>query len=181
MTEYKLLFTGPMGAGKTTAIGAVSEVKPVLTDVQNTDQSVAKERTTVGLDFGLLTLENGDRIRLFGTPGQVRFDFLWKILSQNVLGIVILIDNSKPAPLDDLRVYLDGFAAQLKHVPCVIGVGRTDAHPAPSLDEFSNVLNERGLVLPILGVDVRLRSDVVLLIDCLLAQMEASLFMENKR
>ena len=81
MTEYKLLFTGPMGAGKTTAIAAVSEVAPVITDVQNTDQSVLKERTTVGLDFGLLSLDNGDRIRLFGTPGQMRFDFLWKILA----------------------------------------------------------------------------------------------------
>ena len=59
-----------MGAGKTTAISVVSEMTPVVTDVHNSDLSVAKARTTVGLDFGQFTLGNGDRIRLFGTPGQ---------------------------------------------------------------------------------------------------------------
>ena len=96
MNEYKILFTGTMGAGKTTAIGAVSETPPVITDVHNNDASHAKERTTVGLDFGQLTLENGDRLRLFGTSGQSRFDFLWKILSQNAIGMILLADNSRP-------------------------------------------------------------------------------------
>lgn len=181
MAEYKLLFTGPMGAGKTTAIAAVSEVAPVITDVRNTDQSVLKERTTVGLDFGVLSLDNGDRLRLFGTPGQVRFDFLWKILAKNVLGIVILIDNSKPEPLADLALYLDGFCQELRDAPCVIGVGRTETHLSPSLNDFTNAVNERGLVLPVMAVDVRSRDDVVLLIDCLLAQIEASLYMENNQ
>jgi len=76
MNEYKILFTGTMGAGKTTAIGQVTEIPPVITDVMNSDSSLAKARTTVGLDFGVLSLESGDRIRLFGTPGQARFDFL---------------------------------------------------------------------------------------------------------
>ena len=102
-----------MGAGKTTAIGAVSETAPIVTDVLNNDTSHAKERTTVGLDFGQLTLENGDRLRLFGTPGQLRFDFLWKILSQNAIGMILLTDNSRPDPLADLRVYLQGFAKEL--------------------------------------------------------------------
>lgn len=94
MTEYKILFTGTMGAGKTTAIAAISEMSPVMTDVLNSDASVAKARTTVGLDFGVLTLDSGDRVRLFGTPGQTRFDFLWKILAKNALGLIILTDNS---------------------------------------------------------------------------------------
>ena len=93
MTEYKIVFTGSMGAGKTTAIGAVSETPPIVTDVTNTDASHAKERTTVGLDFGQFTLDNGDRVRMFGTPGQSRFDFLWKILSKNAIGMIILADN----------------------------------------------------------------------------------------
>ena len=58
MNEYKLLFTGTMGAGKTTAIGAVSETPPVITDVTNNDASHAKARTTVGLDFGEFTLDS---------------------------------------------------------------------------------------------------------------------------
>lgn len=176
MTEYKILFTGTMGAGKTTAIGAVSETPPVVTDVLNTDSSHSKSHTTVGLDFGQLTLPNGDRVRLFGTPGQARFDFLWKILVQNALGLVILVDNSRPDPIADLKVYLDGFAEELKHLPCVIGVGRLPSHPSPGLDEYLDEMARRELVLPVLEVDVRQRADVVLLIDTLLAQLEASLY-----
>jgi len=178
MTEYKILFTGPMGAGKTTAIGAVSETPPVITDVANTDPGHGKPRTTVGLDFGQLTLATGDRVRLFGTPGQVRFDFLWQILVRNALGLIVLCDNSRPDPLADLRVYLEGFAAELKELPCVIGVGRLPGHPAPGLEDYADELARHDLVLPVLDVDVRRRADVTLLIDTLLAQIEASLYGE---
>lgn len=164
-----------MGAGKTTAIRAISDIEPIVTDVANHDASVAKERTTVGLDYGILSLDNGDRIRLFGTPGQARFDFLWQILVNKALGLVILTDNSRPDPLADLRMFLDGFATQLENVPCVIGVGRLDTHPQPSLDDYADVLEARGQVFPLLQVDVRQRADVVLLIDTLLGQIEAGM------
>ena len=176
MNEYKILFTGCMGAGKTTAIGAVSETPPIVTDVRNSDTSVAKERTTVGLDFGQFTLDNGDRVRLFGTPGQARFDFLWKILSKNALGLIILADNSRPDPLADLAVYLNGFAAELVTLPCTIGVGRLDTHPGPTLDDYADLLEQRGHIFPVIAVDVRRKEDVTLLIDTLLAQLEASSF-----
>lgn len=175
MIEYKILFTGTMGAGKTTAIGCISEITPVVTDVANSDTSVAKAKTTVGLDFGLLTLDGGERIRLFGTPGQARFDFLWKILVRNALGLVILADNSRPDPLADLAMYLDGFAEELQQVPCAIGVGRMETHDAPGLDAYAEVLAARGWVFPVLPVDVRRRDDVLLLVDTLLAQIEAEL------
>ena len=179
MKEYKLLFTGTMGAGKTTAIAAISEVAPIVTDVANNDTSVDKERTTVGMDYGMMTLENGDRIRLFGTPGQKRFDFLWKILAKNALGLIILIDNSRPDPLADLSMFLDGFADSLETLPCAIGVGRMDQHPDPSLDDFADLLETRGLVLPIIAVDVRRRDDVTLLIDTLVSQLAAGLLVPD--
>lgn len=176
MNEYKILFTGTMGAGKTTAIGTVSEALPIVTDVNNTDLSLGKERTTVGLDFGLLTLANGDRIRLFGTPGQQRFDFIWKILAKSALGLIILVDNSRADPLADLEVYLDGFAEDLSILPCTIGVGRLNTHPVPALDSYVDLLAKRNQLFPVIGVDVRCREDVVLLIDTLLAQLEANAF-----
>lgn len=175
MKEYKILITGTMGAGKTTAIRAISDVAPIVTDVANHDRSVDKERTTVGLDYGMLSLDNGDRIRLFGTPGQGRFDFLWEILARKALGLVILTDNSRPDPLADLTMFLDGFASSLATLPCVIGVGRLDTHPHTTLEQYADVLEARGLVIPILGVDVRKRADVVLLIDTLLGQIEAGM------
>ncbi|QJW84568.1 GTP-binding protein [Ramlibacter terrae] len=175
MREYKILFTGTMGAGKTTAIAAVSEVPPVRTDVANTDTSVAKATTTVGLDFGVMTLDSGDRLRLFGTPGQARFDFLWGILAQNALGIVVLVDNSRPTPLEDLQAYIDGFEGQLRTLPCVIGVGRLPSHPSPGIDDYATWLGARGFALPVPEVDVRERGDVLLLLDTLLAQVEADM------
>lgn len=172
MNEYKILFTGTMGAGKTTAIGSVSETPPVVTDVRNTDPTSSKVLTTVGLDYGLITLENGDRIRLFGTPGQQRFEFLWRILSRNALGMIILTDNSRRDPLDDLVVFLHGFSQCLDTMPCAIGVGRLETHPKPDLDDYIEVLAQHNRVLPVIDVDVRRREDVVLLIDTLLAQLE---------
>lgn len=178
MKEYKLLITGTMGAGKTTAIRSISDTAPIVTDVVNHDKSVDKARTTVGLDYGMLALDNGDRIRLFGTPGQARFDFLWQILAKNALGLVILIDNSRPDPLADLTMFLDGFATHLETLPCVIGVGRTETHPATTLDHYADLLEARGMVFPILPVDVRQRADVVSLIDTLLGQIEAGMDMD---
>ena len=175
MNEYKILFTGTMGAGKTTAIASVSDIPPIVTDVHNSDQSVQKERTTVGLDFGEFTLESGDRVRLFGTPGQNRFDFLWKILAKNALGLIILVDNSRPDPLADLAMYLDGFSEQLDTLPCAIGVGRLDTNASPSLDAYIDELSNRNRIFPVLEVDVRRKDDVVLLIDTLLAQIEANM------
>lgn len=180
MKEYKILFTGTVGAGKTTAIARVSEASPVVTDVLNSDASIDKERTTVGLDFGQLTLDNGDRVRMFGTPGQARFDFLWKILVRNALGVIVLMDNSRPDPLADLSIYMAGFSEALRTMPCAIGVGRLETHPVPTLDDYAESLAATGQVFPILGVDVRNRRDVILLIDTLLMQLEVDLAGEKE-
>ena len=175
MKEYKLVFTGTTGAGKTTAIAAISESPPVKTDVVNTDETINKESTTVGLDFGQINLANGDRLRLFGTPGQTRFDFMWKILVKDAFGIIILIDNSRPDPIADLNLYINGFEQELLTIPCVIGVGRTETHNHPSLDDFSIALENRNLILPVIPVDVRNAEDVNSLIGILMAQTEAEL------
>lgn len=175
MREYKILFSGTAGAGKTTAIAAISETPMLSTDVANNDDSLAKATTTVGLDFGSITLETGERIRLFGTPGQSRFDFMWSILAKDALGLVLLIDNSRPDPLADLEVYLEGFAQELKHMPCVVGIGRCDTHPEPGIDAFADRLHAQGLVVPVVPADVRQRDEVLMLIDILLSQAEAGL------
>lgn len=164
-----------MGAGKTTAIASVSEVEPIVTDVINNDRSVDKEMTTVGFDYGQLTLDNGDRIRLFGTPGQERFKFMWQSLAKGALGVIILADNSRPDPLADLAIYLNGFSEQLKNLPCVVGVGRSETHLQPDLQMYADKLESAGHVFPVLPIDVRLKDDVVLLVDTLLSQIEADL------
>lgn len=173
MNEFKILISGTMGAGKTTAIAAISETPPVTTEVKNTDGEVRKATTTVGLDYGELTLDNGDKLRLFGTPGQTRFAQLWKVLAKGALGLVILVDNSRPEPLRDLSVYLENFAELIRDAACVVGIGRLDTHPAPDLDAYARHLEEHGVVCPLLAVDVRDREQVVMLLDVLLTQLES--------
>ncbi|MCK6400570.1 MAG: GTP-binding protein [Sphaerotilus natans subsp. sulfidivorans] len=173
MRDCKIVFTGTPGAGKTTAIAAISDTPPVVTDVPNRDPSLAKARTTVGMDYGEVLIADLVRVRLFGTPGQTRFDFLWPILAHKAMGLIILVDNSRPDPLADLRIYLDAFAEQLEHTACVIGIGRTEAHPEPGLQAFGDELARRGRVIPVLPVDVRERDGVLMLLDCILAQLEA--------
>lgn len=172
--EYKLVFTGSMGAGKTTAIGVISEIPPVRTDVANTEGIVDKASTTTVLDYGEVTLEDGERLRLYGTPGQSRFDFMWDLLGRGALGVVILIDNSAANPLDDLALYADAFGDLVRQSRAVIGIGRTETHPTPDLDEHHRVLAQRGLNVPVLSVDVRRRDDVLLLLNVLFHQMEVA-------
>ncbi|MDM0014625.1 ATP/GTP-binding protein [Variovorax sp. J22P168] len=174
MSEHKIIFTGTTGAGKTTAIGAVSEIAPISTDVRNNDASVAKATTTAGLDYGELTLDNGEKLRLYGTPGQQRFDFMWDILARGALGVVVLVDNSRPDPLADLEVYLAGFKRLIADSACVVAVGRLDQHPEPGLARYAERLEAHAVLCPVLPVDVRDRGQVIRLLDMLLLQLETN-------
>lgn len=173
MSDPKILFTGTTGAGKTTAIAAVSEIPPVRTDVRNTDAGVHKAMTTVGLDYGEVTLDGGETLRLYGTPGQQRFAFMWKILARGALGVVILIDNSQPDPLADLDMYLTGFEQLIGEAACVVAVGRMDTHPQPDMEAFATRLQARGVLCPVLPIDVREKTQVLQMLDVLLLQLEA--------
>lgn len=173
--QYKLVFTGTMGAGKTTAITAISQIAPVRTDVVSSEAVLAgKPTTTAAMDYGEVTLAQGDVLRLYGTPGQVRFNFMWKILAEGALGVIVLVDNRRPDPLADLREYLQAFSEVVGKSRAVVGICRRDTHPQPDLDAFYAVTAELGLQAPVISVDVRKREDVLLLLDILFHQIEAA-------
>lgn len=175
MSEIKLIFTGTPGAGKTTAIGAISETPPVSTDAATTDDlAERKSETTVAMDFGEFTLEDGQKVHLYGTPGQRRFDFMWKILIEGGLGLVILIDNTRADPLADLDMYLENFEGFIRETGAVIGVTRTDIRQTPTVDDYYARLSDRGMMFPVFEADVRDPADVLLLMDALLSTLEYS-------
>ena len=171
--EIKIVFTGPMGAGKTTAIRAISDAPPVSTEVANTDQAtVAKPTTTVALDYGQLLLEDGTAVSLYGTPGQQRFSFMWEILCRGAIGVVLLLDGSTATARQELQSYAEAFRRIDPNQPFVIGIGRVPPGDC-RLDEYARALSSCGIVAPVFGVDVRQREDVLLLIETLLCVLEA--------
>jgi signal recognition particle receptor subunit beta len=162
-----------MGAGKTTAIRAISDIPPVNTEAANLDKARhGKAETTVGLDYGETLLEGGEKLRLYGLPGQERFDFMWRILCRGALGVVLLADNGAPGAVAGLDVYLEAFGELARTGSMVIGVGRLAAGSS-RIGDYTDALRARGLRLPVFAVDVRRRDDVLLLLEALLQQIEA--------
>jgi hypothetical protein len=95
---------------------------------------------------------------------------------RNALGLVVLMDNSRPDPLADLALYMNGFSEALRTIPCTVGVGRMETHPVPSLDDYAaGARRRRAGCIRSSSVDVRNSSDVILLLDTLLVQLEADL------
>jgi uncharacterized protein len=97
MEILRILVTGGVGATKTSLIHTMSEIEAVDTDKKATDEvPKLKDKTTVALDFGRLTLAPNQSIHLYGTPGQARFDFMWDILLENADAYILLIDTNNP-------------------------------------------------------------------------------------
>lgn len=172
MKEHKIIITGTVGAGKTTAIGAVSEIEPVVTDVVNSDKSIEKKMTTVGFDYGEIRLNANERLRLYGTPGQERFDFMWKVLSQGALGIIVLVDHASPSAENDLDMYITNFKDLIQKTGCVVGISKVDKRPDISLDVYTEAISKHQIICPVVPVDVRVKDQVLWVLDLLLTQLE---------
>lgn len=177
MIQYnKIIFTGPVGAGKTTAIASLSDVPPVKTDQAASDMTKSrKASTTVALDYGMMTLPGGDKIHLYGTPGQERFDFMWDILTTGGIGLVLLLDNTRADPFQDLRFFLNKFGSFIETTSLVIGVTQMDIRPTPLLSDYHRQLGGTGLNPAIFEVDARRKKDVSLLVQALLYSIDPGL------
>ncbi|PWV61782.1 GTP-binding protein [Plasticicumulans acidivorans] len=177
MHHHKIVFTGPVGAGKTTAIRTLCGANALGTDAAASDMTrTRKETTTVALDYGTLHLNSGETIHVYGTPGQERFDFMWEILTQGGIGLVLLLDATRPAPLNDLRFFVNVFTAYVERTALAVGITRSDLAQSPlSLDDYAGALRSLDLVAPIFEVDARERRDISLLVQALLLQLDPGL------
>jgi len=172
--ELKIVISGTTGSGKSTAIHAVSEILAVSADVRNTDPNLAKELTTAGLDYGEITLDNSEKLRLYGTPGQERFEFMWRILANGALGIILLIDNNCTDPLAEMDIYLSALVKEGQRTPCVVALTHTDEGDYQhNMNKLAAYLESKGALYPVVAADVRQSEQVVGLMELLLLQIEA--------
>lgn len=126
MQTVKIVITGPFNAGKTEFISSVSEIDVVSTEQKITDGAhLVKARTTVAMDFGRITVDDDLVLYLFGTPGQKRFDFMWDILSEGMLGFVVLVDSARPETFREAKMILDRFR-RYSPTPYVIAANKQD-------------------------------------------------------
>jgi small GTP-binding protein len=122
----KIVVTGPFSAGKTTLIRTISEITVLSTEKDITDETKSrKAETTVAMDFGRITIDHDLVLYLFGTPGQDRFDFMWEILGEGMLGYVLLVDAERLESLSEAVAILAAFKKMAK-VPFVVGLNRSD-------------------------------------------------------
>ncbi|MDO4724430.1 MAG: ATP/GTP-binding protein [Comamonadaceae bacterium] len=166
---YKLVFAGPVGAGKTTAIQSLSDIEVVRTEANASDEvRLLKQTTTVAMDYGLMKLASGDQVRLYGTPGQKRFDFMWDILTENALGLVLMIKASAPDPVADLRSYTQAFRPFIDKTSLVVGITHSESRSPQLRHSLSRTLLELGLPPTAMDTDARSRAHMAILVKALI-------------
>lgn len=175
MREHKIVVLGAMGSGKTTLVRALagSGAHVVDTDVANSDRAAGKAATTVAMDYADIALPNGDRLRLYGTPGQQRFDFVWPVLLQGARGVLLLANASQPAEGHGLGTYLQALERYAPDIPAVVALTHVDRALELDLPLEAAAVSVGARALPVLPADARAPEQVLLLLDMLMAEIEA--------
>lgn len=155
MQTVKMVITGPFDAGKTEFIQSISEIDVVSTERKISDYTrTIKASTTVAMDFGRITIDEDLVLYLFGTPGQKRFDFMWEILSEGMLGFVVVVDATKSETFREAQEIIHIFQ-NYSSTPFVVAANKQDLSDSWTPEDLKTVLglHESIKVLPCIATD----------------------------
>ena len=176
MQTVKMVITGPFNSGKTEFIQTVSEIDVVATERRiSSEAEKIKDTTTVAMDFGRITVDEDLVLYLFGTPGQKRFDFMWEILSEGMLGFIVMVDSTRPETFREARSILETFRAYAP-TPYVVAANNQDLDDAWDIDDMRIALRLDPTLkfLPCTATNKDSVKNVLLeLLYSILAEMEA--------
>ncbi len=177
MQTVKMVVTGPFSSGKTEFIRSISEIDVVTTErgISSEAERAVKDSTTVAMDFGRITVDDDLVLYLFGTPGQRRFDFMWEILAEGMLGFVVMVDSTKPETFREAKSILETFRAYAP-TPYVVAANKQDMTDAWNTADLRIALRiEEGVkLLPCVASDKESVKTVLLeLLYSILEEMDS--------
>jgi uncharacterized protein len=169
----KLVFAGPVGAGKTTAIRSISDTEPISTEMPLTDGPMGdKLTTTVGFDFSTVMLDEQTPLLVYGLPGQEHFAFMREIVLEGALGVVIVLNGSSDELIADCEYWIQSIQLISNDMPMVVGITQTEHVATFNLGSVRDSINRFGLCLPVLTFDARDSEQTANLVRALLVCLE---------
>ncbi len=174
MKIHKIILCGPSGSGKTSAINAISD-NSLSVPISAKNKFTTHFKTAQPPDFGVIQPDHDKQIHLFGLPADNRFDYLWDLLTEDAIGLIILINNSDPDPFKDLIFFLELFKDLIQKTQLVIGVTHSDIKKLPSISDYHHKLGILIKKTAVFNVDARNYKDIAYLIDALLFSLEPRL------
>lgn len=166
-TSHQIIFAGPFGVGKTTALQNISDIEVVNTDVQSLEATLqmktsGKKTTTVGFDYGEVNIPGGDNVALIGLPGQSRFDGVWDVFLGKNSGVVLWLYGDDENALQDCEKWLNHLKKRNAVTQLTVAITRLP-EPAPDnlLQPFREIVLKFNPYAPVITADPRNRNQVV--------------------